>query len=142
MDPAFEARDPVSTEDKRPGEPAELARKPRPARQARRFHAGQISFRSPRLDARLVNLSTIGAAIETSDPPRIGAEVLCELETEQSSALIPGQVRWCRLGSTASDEAGDVIPVYRAGIQFLNSTPGNLLRILRSAGLHRTNGQA
>jgi hypothetical protein len=110
------------------------------ARQARRLHAGSVSFNSPRLKARLVNLSIIGVAIESNEAPRIGAEVLCELESEQTSALIPGEVRWCRLGGTASDESGDVVPVYRAGIEFSNGTPRNLLRILRAAGLRRPGG--
>ena len=113
----------------------------RPSRQARRFHAGRVSFRSARLNARLVDLSAVGAGIETSEPPRIGSEVQCELESEQTSALIPGEVRWCRLDGTTSD-GGDVVPVYRAGIHFTNGTPRNLLRILRAAGLRRTDGEA
>ena len=117
-------------------------RQARSRRQVRRFHAGRVSFRSSRLDARLVNLSANGVAIETSDPPRIGAEVLCELESDQTLALIPGEVRWCRLGGTTSDEAGDVVPVYRAGLRFTDGTPGNLLRILRAAGLQRSAGEA
>ena len=117
-------------------------RRSRALRQARRFRAGHISFRSSRLDARLLNLSASGAGIETSDPPRIGAEVLFELESEQTSTLIPGEVRWCRLGRTANDEGGDVVPVYRAGIRFSNGTPRNLLRILRAAGLRRPAGEA
>ena len=83
-----------------------------------------------------------GAAIESTDPPRIGAEVMCEIESEHTSALIPGEVRWCRLGGTASDEAGDVVPVYRPGIRFSNGTPRNLLRILRAAGLRRGSGES
>lgn len=115
---------------------------PRPPRQAQRFHAGRVAFRSARLNARLLNLSAVGAAIETTDRPRIGAEVLCELEDEQTVALIPGEVRWCRLGRTASDDGGDVVPVYRAGIEFVDGTPRNLLRILRAAGLQRSGGEA
>ncbi len=121
---------------------AATARPSRPTRRARRFHAAQVSFRSARLNARLLNLSALGVAIETSNPPRIGAELQCELENEQTFALIPGEVRWCRLGGTASDEAGDVVPVYRAGIHFTNRTPRNLLRILRAAGLDRSSGEA
>lgn len=120
------------------GPAATAKRRDHPQRQARRFHAGRIVFHSPPLSARLVNLSAIGAAIETSQPPRIGSELLCELETEQTVAMIPGEVRWCRLGGTKTDEKGDVVPVYRAGIEFTNGTPRNLLRILRSAGLRRT----
>lgn len=112
----------------------------RAPRQAPRFSAARVSFRSTRLTARLLNLSTFGAAIETSEPPRIGARLHCELESEQTFALIPGEVRWCRLGATASNEAGDVVPVYRAGIQFSNGTPQNLLRILRAASLGRSRG--
>ena len=122
--------------------PAAGERRSRPARQARRFHAGRVSFHSPRLHARLLNLSAGGAAIEASEAPRIGTELMCELETDQTLAMIPGQVRWCRLGGTTSDEAGDVIPVYRAGIEFSSGTPRNLLRILRAAGLQRTAGEA
>ena len=122
------------------GQPGSGAR--RRARQAHRFHAGRVSFHSPRLNARLLNLSAVGAAIETSEPPRIGSELLCELETDQTFALIPGEVRWCRLGGTTHDEAGDVIPVYRAGIEFRDRTPQNLLRILRAAGLQSTAGEA
>ena len=81
-------------------------------------------------------------AIETSETPRIGSELLCELETDQTLAMIPGRVRWCRLGGTANDEAGEVVPVYRAGIEFASGAPANLLRILRSAGLQRTAGEA
>ncbi len=114
----------------------------RSPRQARRFHAGRVAFRSARLNARLLNLSAVGAAIETTDRPRVGAEVMCEIESEQTLALIPGEVRWCRLGRTASDGAGDVVPVYRAGIEFSNGTPRNLLRILRAAGLQKARGEA
>ena len=101
-------------------------RHPRQLRQARRFEASRVWLRSPRLKARLLNLSAGGAAIESSDPPRIGSEMLCEIESEQTLALIPGEVA----------------PVYRAGIRFRNGTPGNLLRILRAAGLRRTDGEA
>ena len=117
-------------------------RRSRPPRHERRFHAGRVSFRSAVLNARLLNLSANGAAIETSDQPRIGAEVLCELENEQTSTLIPGEIRWCRLGRTTNNESGEVIPVYRAGIEFSNGTPQNLLRILRAAGLRRSSGEA
>ena len=114
----------------------------RHGRRAQRFHAGRVSFSSPRLSARLINLSTTGVAIETSETPRIGSELLCELETDQTLALIPGRVRWCRFGGTTSDEAGDIVPVYRAGIEFADGAPANLLRILRSAGLQKTAGEA
>ena len=122
--------------------PRGAERRARLPRRAERFHASHVAFNAPRLTARLLNLSTDGAAIETSDPPRIGTEVVCELESDQTSAVVPGEVRWCRLGRTASDESGDVVPVYRAGIHFVNGTPQNLLRILRAAGLHRTDGEA
>lgn len=124
------------------GSSADSPRQPRPLRQTVRFAAGRVALRSPRLNARLLNLSAGGAAIESSDPPRIGSEVLCEIVSDQTSALIPGEVRWCRLGGTTGDDAGDVIPVYRAGISFRNGTPQNLLRILRNAGLRRTGGSA
>jgi hypothetical protein len=97
-----------------------------------------VSFKAPTLRARLLNLSADGAAIETNVPPRIGAEVLCELENQQTTVMIPGEVRWCKLGSTSSDEGGDVVPVYRAGIRFSNGMPQNLLRILRAVGLQRS----
>lgn len=116
--------------------------RPRLPRQAERFHATEVAFHAPALEARLLNLSTVGAAIETSDPPRIGAALQCELENGQTSALVPGEVRWCKLGKTALDETGDVVPVYRAGIEFSDGTPHNLLRILRAAGLQRTAGTA
>ena len=114
----------------------------RKVRRERRFYTARVSLHSPRLSARLLNLSTAGAAIETTDQPRIGAKLLCELESEQTLALIPGEVRWCRLGRTTNDQAGDIIPVYRAGIHFDNGTPRNLLRILRAAGLQRSVGEA
>ncbi len=123
-------------------DPASSDRPPPPSRQTRRFHTARISFNSSRLNARLLNLSASGAAIETSEPPRIGSELQCELESEQTLAMIPGEVRWCRLGGTTSAEDGDVVPVYRAGIQFRNGTPQNLLRILRAAGLERTSGDS
>jgi hypothetical protein len=121
---------------------ATSGRQARPPRQARRFHASRVTFRAPRLNARLVNLSATGAAIETSEPPRIGAELQCELENDQTLALIPGEVKWCRLGDTTNDDDGDVVPVYRAGIHFRNGTPRNLLRILRAAGLERPTGNS
>ncbi len=112
-------------------------------RRTPRFHAPRVLFRAPRLRAEVLNLSTSGAAIETTDsPPRIGTEILCELESEHTLALVQGQVRWCKLGGTTDGASGDVIPVYRAGIHFPNGSPRNLLRILRSAGLQRPAGNS
>ena len=119
-----------------------LSRRNSPARQARRYPALRVSLRSSRLSGEVLNLSARGAAIETrGTPPRIGADVLCELETEQTVALVAGEIRWCRLKSTASDGNGDSIPRYRAGIRFTNGSPRNLLRILRALGLQRPRGE-
>lgn len=109
-----------------------------PSRQAPRYRAHGVALRSPSLRAELVNLSLGGAAIQaTGQAPRIGSEVLCELESAHTVAAVKGHVRWCRLGGTTQNGDGEIVPVYQAGIGFTNGAPGNLLRILRAMSLVR-----
>ncbi len=109
----------------------------RATRQTPRFPAASVQLRSRHLEARLINLSRGGAAIESSEQPRIGAAVVCELETDHTAALLEGEVLWCNFAGTSNGNNGDVHPVYRAGIRFTNGSPRNLLRIVRSLGLKR-----
>jgi hypothetical protein len=70
----------------------------------------------PVMSARVLDLSSAGAHIETATALRVGAPYAFTLEVAGVSRQLDGSVRWCRLVGTRDTESGDRAPVYRAGI--------------------------
>lgn len=69
-------------------------------------------------NAKVVNLSLDGLALETASPLKVGWEYSLSLHDGGERIAISGKVVWCNLVATRPQRGGDVAPVYRAGIHF------------------------
>jgi hypothetical protein len=77
-------------------------------------HGVYATLRSPS-DVRLLNLSRVGMAIETSRSLTVGDSYFLELRSRQGSVHVEAQVRWCQMCNAWYEEAR---PLFRAGLSF------------------------
>jgi c-di-GMP-binding flagellar brake protein YcgR len=96
-----------------------MRKTPDDRREYKRFQVegvrGKLLFTT---DARVLDMSLDGMAIETLNPLKVGRDYSLKLEEHGSDIRIRGTVVWCSLVKTVRDEKGDVQPIYRAGVQF------------------------
>jgi Tfp pilus assembly protein PilZ len=71
-------------------------------------------------NAKVLNLSLAGMAIETSDYLQVGRSYSLKLSHGEEDLALRGRVVWCRLVGTASVEGGESVALYSAGLQFEN----------------------
>ncbi len=76
------------------------------------------------IDARVVNLSLDGIAVETNHYLQVGREYALKLNRGDENIPLRGSVVWCSLVRTTKDEKLEVLPVYRAGIHFEQALSG------------------
>ena len=111
-------------------------------RDAPRYPARGIGFRSHEIQASLIDLSADGLAIESLEHPPIGSRLSFALEHGKSRADAEAEVCWCSLKRTYRTAGGDVVPVYRAGLR-LGAKRNRLIdSITRAARLDWVAGNA
>jgi len=89
-------------------------------------------------EARILNLSISGLAVECTSPLRIGRTYTAKLQRGDHKLELKGKVMWCRLRSTRKAASGEVVPVYTAGIEFegvLNEQARKLIRFLQKSAV-------
>ena len=91
------------------------------------------------IDARILNMSVSGMAVETATNLRVGRNYSIKLSRDTSAPVqVAGTVMWCHLRGVRTNDAGQRVPVYEAGIEFggvLSETAGELLRFLRETAV-------
>lgn len=70
------------------------------------------------LDARVLNMSLTGMAIETASLLKVGGNYQLRIPHEDDVIRFTTDVRWCRLVRTQRGATGDSLPVYHAGLDF------------------------
>lgn len=124
------------------GHPAKPGQAAPERRDSPRCPAGRVGFRSPQIQASLVDLSREGLAIESLEHPPIGGTLEFTLVQGRVRADAQGQVRWCNLRRTYRTVEGDVVAVYRAGLRLGGKRPRLFDSIARAARLEATAGTA
>jgi hypothetical protein len=81
-------------------------------------------------DARVINLSIDGMSIETNSPLKIARNYSLSLDRGRKKMHLEGRVVWCSLIKTARNDAGEVVPVYRAGVHFEDVLTGKASDLL------------
>lgn len=71
-------------------------------------------------ETRILNLSISGAAIETDRRLNPGSEYTLKLEKGGASITLKGTIAWSVLSGTKKTLKGEMAPVYRAGMKFLD----------------------
>lgn len=70
------------------------------------------------LDAKVLNVSLTGMAIETRTMLKVGGNYHLKIAREGEPLRVKADVRWCHLVRTERLENGEVTPLYKAGIDF------------------------
>ncbi len=92
------------------------------------------------MDVRVQNLSVSGMAVETSARLTVGRSYRFKLRHRERVLVIMGTVAWSFLHRTHRNCAGEVEPVYRAGVRFdgmLTDNAHALLEILEEKAVLR-----
>jgi len=79
-----------------------------------------FSLKSP-IAGRIVDISAFGAGVESHSPLRVLEEMPLTFGIGPSRATVRGEVRWCRLAETKPTSSGESVPIFRAGIAFVDS---------------------
>lgn len=102
-----------------PGPEREVAT---PSRSRPRFEISRLSVDAP-VRATALNISERGMALEGLQPVTTGASDRFTLSRDAQRIRVRGNVRWCRIVRILHASDGDSMPVYRAGIEFLDDSP-------------------
>ena len=70
------------------------------------------------LIGRVVNMSLSGLALESTTGLSTGSSHSFRVTLGQKPFEIRAEVRWCRLTRTLGRGPGEVVPIYRAGLEF------------------------
>ena len=92
------------------------------------------------IDARVVNVSLDGIAVETHHYLQVGREYSLELHRGDDALSLQGKVVWCSLVRTTKEEQEEILPVYRAGIhlkEVLSDTASDLYQFLEENAVIR-----
>jgi PilZ domain len=83
------------------------------------------------LDARILNMSLTGMAIETGSVLKVGGDYWLRLAQPGGAQLrFKTNVKWCRLVRNERDAAGDARAVYQAGLDFRDGLDENARQVL------------
>jgi len=78
---------------------------------------GNMLFSS---EINILNISVGGAAIETPRRLNLGGEYTLKLEDKGKTFSIKGKVVWSELSQSRKTPSGDIVPIYRTGLQFVD----------------------
>jgi len=88
-----------------------------------RRQVSQVYLFNP-VPGRVVDLCASGLGVETRDALPLSKQDLFSIgDDAMVRAKIRGHVRWCRLARTESRANGDVISIYRSGVEFTEASP-------------------
>ncbi len=97
---------------------------------------GRLHFNT---EARVLNVSLTGVALESGLPVRVGRSYSITLRHDDEPVIaLSGKVAWCHLKGTRKGAAGEATPVYAAGLAFddtLTEKASELVRFLERAAI-------
>jgi len=73
------------------------------------------------ISGQILDITAFGAGVESHSPLKVLEERPFTFSIGKSTATVRGEVRWCRLSETKSTTSGESIPIFRAGIAFIES---------------------
>lgn len=88
-------------------------------------------------DMRILNISIGGAAIETSKRLNPGSEYTLKLEDVGKTLTIKGVIAWSVISQSSKGPRGELVPMYRAGIQFTNIITEKTARLIEFIEGHK-----
>ena len=109
----------------------------RDTRSQPRYEVDDLNVHAP-VGARILDVGSSGMGLETMESLPFGSQDTFEIVASARRLRIPGRVAWCRLVRTVKTAAGDLVPVYRAGVSFSEtSATGAQQELLEIISTHR-----
>jgi len=90
------------------------------------------------MNARVLNLSVDGMALETTSWLHVGKDYQLKIGSGDECLDIAGRVVWCHLVGNRSRDNGETRPIYQAGVHFgeaLSEQARRILSFVRRAGV-------
>ena len=78
---------------------------------------------------RILNISIGGLALKTDKQLSVGSQSLLTINGQNKSFTVKGKIVWSFLTKTKKDNLGNIIPIYTAGMQFMNLTDEKIREI-------------
>lgn len=88
--------------------------------------------------AKVINISLGGMAIEISKRLEINREYSLKLESKEDRFDFKGRVVWASLVGSLRGHGGDIIPVYQAGLKFIDLFDEKAQRLIEFIERHRS----
>jgi len=82
------------------------------------------------LDVRVVDLSLTGMSIEAQSALQAGANYTVSVRRREGRLRFPAVARWCHLMGTEESAKGEIVPVYRAGLDFRDALDESARQLL------------
>jgi hypothetical protein len=90
------------------------------ARRHGRQPVGDLRLSNP-IQGRVLDITVSGLGVETHAPVPVLMQSAFMISDGRRRSTIRGEVRWCRLTGTVPLPNGEIAPVFRAGIEILDS---------------------
>lgn len=88
-------------------------------RRHKRYEVADVEGRlAYNVGAKVLNISLTGMAIETRTMLQVGGDYSLRIPQKEGSLRVEADVKWCHLVGTDKLEDGEVLPRYKAGIDF------------------------
>ncbi|HET6515714.1 MAG TPA: PilZ domain-containing protein [Thermodesulfovibrionales bacterium] len=88
-------------------------------------------------DVEIVNMSTGGVSLLACGRLDIGKEYTLKIEEKGSTCILKGTVVWSILSGSKKSPTGDIVPIYKAGLKFIDVKPEEREKILLFIERHR-----
>jgi Tfp pilus assembly protein PilZ len=111
-----------------------------PERKNKRYEIDSMGIESRMLLAKYVkilNMSVGGVAIQTDKRMTVGRQYTLRIESMGTVLKVKGVVVWSVLGESIKDTGDNIIPIYTAGMQFIDDSPGKTDEIVAFIEAHR-----
>jgi Tfp pilus assembly protein PilZ len=103
-----------------------------PERQHKRYKVDVLKISGKMVLAKhvkILNISIGGLALRTDKKLSVGGQYLLTINGQSTTFTVKGKIAWSFLTKTKKDNLGNVIPIYTAGMQFINLTDAKIREI-------------
>jgi Tfp pilus assembly protein PilZ len=111
-----------------------------PERKNKRYKINSMGVKSRMVLAKYVkilNMSISGVAVQTDKRVTVGREYTLRIESKGKILNVKGVVVWSVLGESISDTRGNIIPIYTAGMKFIDTSPEKTAEIVNFIEAHK-----
>ena len=88
---------------------------------------------------KILNMSVGGVAVQTDKRMTVGSQYTLKIESKGKTLNVKGIVVWSVLGESIRDTRGNIIPIYTAGMKFMEISPektGEIVSFIESHKRH------